>query len=788
MRKTKKRFLSALLACAMIVSLFPFAAFAEGAKTAGTFDELKNAINNASDGDTIELTADIDIPAGQGNNLVIDKAITIDGKNYIIDREFNDVQKADGYGDYEEVFYVQSSGVTIKNVTISGLDQCMKDEGAIYINADGTQDAPITIDNCKFVGANTLDAASGGTGIISPYNQADYLVVKNCQFTNLKYGMYFNTISNATITGNTIDGTKYTGIFFDSSSNVTVTGNTLTNIATQNYDDVAYASGIYVANTNATGINITNNNVTLSENNTNGVAQGSVNVAQVGDTKYTSLSNAITAASQGTAPLELLSDVSIDTWNQIWNVDGLTIKGNNHTITIGSVASNGNGNYLFYGAKNLKVSDVTIQFKNSGNGFSMVSGTLDNVKMVGGNSSSYAVFVGSSSEGNNKVTVKNCTFENFDIAVYSQPAADGSKTSDLSVNGSTFNNCDMTMCSYAPNTTFTNNIVNGGSEISFAGAAENADRDNTYTITGNTFQDAGQIWFYGADLGDVTFVKNKVLGNSVVSTKDAKTETNLNVSENYWGGGAPSDDQLKGNNIVGDDEYYKAPEMDKSDLNTYYTGKYSYEINVADTDNGSVSVDKYATEGEKVTLTVSPDKAYKLDELTVTAGGKDVDLTNNGDGTYTFAMPSSNVKVSASFVEDKDYVEPDNSITVSMTIGSNDFVINNNIVTVPDAAPYIANDRTYVPFRALGEALGAKVVWNNDARTVTYTLGDTEIVMTIGDTTYTINGAEKSMDVAPEITGDRTYVPVRFVAEGLGFKVTPLYADNGTTASVVFEK
>lgn len=219
-----------------------------------------------------------------------------------------------------------------------------------------------------------------------------------------------------------------------------------------------------------------------------------------------------------------------------------------------------------------------------------------------------------------------------------------------------------------------------------------------------------------------------------------------------------------------------------------YTGKYSYAINVADMDNGSVSVDKYATEGEKVTLTVSPDKAYKLDELTVTAGGKDVELTDNGNGTYTFTMPSSKVQISAAFVEDKDYVEPDTSITISMSIGSNDFVINNNIVTVPDAAPYIANSRTYVPFRALGEALGATVEWDNDARTVTYTLGDIEIVMTIGDTTYTINGVEQSMDVAPEITGDRTYVPVRFVAEGLGFKVTPLYAADGTTASVVFEK
>ena len=126
--------------------------------------------------------------------------------------------------------------------------------------------------------------------------------------------------------------------------------------------------------------------------------------------------------------------------------------------------------------------------------------------------------------------------------------------------------------------------------------------------------------------------------------------------------------------------------------------------------------------------------------------------------------------------------------TIAMTIGSNDFVVNNSIVNVPDAAPYIANDRTYVPFRALGEALGAEVEWDNDARTVTYVLGDTEIVMTIGETTYTINGEEQTMDVAPEITGDRTYVPVRFVAEALGFKVTALSASDGTTAAVVFQK
>ena len=126
--------------------------------------------------------------------------------------------------------------------------------------------------------------------------------------------------------------------------------------------------------------------------------------------------------------------------------------------------------------------------------------------------------------------------------------------------------------------------------------------------------------------------------------------------------------------------------------------------------------------------------------------------------------------------------------SVVMTIGSSDMVVNNQVVAMKDAAPYVANDRTYVPFRALGEALGAEVEWDNDARTVTYTLGKTEVVMTIGETTYTVNGEEKTMDVAPEITNDRTYVPVRFVGEALGFKVTALSAADGTTASVVFQK
>ena len=127
--------------------------------------------------------------------------------------------------------------------------------------------------------------------------------------------------------------------------------------------------------------------------------------------------------------------------------------------------------------------------------------------------------------------------------------------------------------------------------------------------------------------------------------------------------------------------------------------------------------------------------------------------------------------------------------SVVMTIGSTEYVVNNQIIT-GDAAPFVdSNWRTMVPIRALAEAFDAEVIWDNDARTVTINYdANTQIVMTVGEETYTVNGAEQTMDTEPVIQGERTYVPIRFAAEALGFTVTPLYTAEGTTGSVVFQK
>ena len=81
----------------------------------------------------------------------------------------------------------------------------------------------------------------------------------------------------------------------------------------------------------------------------------------------------------------------------------------------------------------------------------------------------------------------------------------------------------------------------------------------------------------------------------------------------------------------------------------------SYTVSVPSTKNGDVTVSpKNASKGDRVTITVTPDKGYELDKLTVKdASGNKLKLTDKGNGKYTFTMPGSKVTVSAEFVEEQ---------------------------------------------------------------------------------------------------------------------------------------
>lgn len=92
-----------------------------------------------------------------------------------------------------------------------------------------------------------------------------------------------------------------------------------------------------------------------------------------------------------------------------------------------------------------------------------------------------------------------------------------------------------------------------------------------------------------------------------------------------------------------------------------------------------------------------------------------------------------------------------------------------------DAAPEITADRTFLPFRAVLEAIGAEVGYDAETSTVSARRDGVDLAMVLGQNTASVteDGQTRTveMDVTPYVKNGRTYVPVRFVAEAFGCNV-----------------
>jgi len=81
------------------------------------------------------------------------------------------------------------------------------------------------------------------------------------------------------------------------------------------------------------------------------------------------------------------------------------------------------------------------------------------------------------------------------------------------------------------------------------------------------------------------------------------------------------------------------------------------------------------------------------------------------------------------------------------------------------------NGRLLIPLRGVFEAAGATVDYYAATRGIEITLGSTIISMYVGNNQAYVNGVVHYLDVAPRIIGGSTYIPLRFVGEGLGMNV-----------------
>ena len=96
---------------------------------------------------------------------------------------------------------------------------------------------------------------------------------------------------------------------------------------------------------------------------------------------------------------------------------------------------------------------------------------------------------------------------------------------------------------------------------------------------------------------------------------------------------------------------------------------------------------------------------------------------------------------------------------------------NNGDCSKLDVEPQIISGSTMVPWRYISEQLGFKVSFNASTKQITAKRNGTTIVMTIGKTSATVNGASVTLSVAPVSKSGSTLVPLRFVGEAVGAEV-----------------
>ena len=120
---------------------------------------------------------------------------------------------------------------------------------------------------------------------------------------------------------------------------------------------------------------------------------------------------------------------------------------------------------------------------------------------------------------------------------------------------------------------------------------------------------------------------------------------------------------------------------------------------------------------------------------------------------------------------------------IKLVIGSATAYLNGEPQTL-DAAPYLEGSTTMLPFKFIGDALGAEVRWEAASKVVTFEQGNDIIALQIGSRTALINNESVQLEVAPLLNNNRTFVPLRFVSAGLGAKVQWV----GETKTIIITK
>ena len=190
--------------------------------------------------------------------------------------------------------------------------------------------------------------------------------------------------------------------------------------------------------------------------------------------------------------------------------------------------------------------------------------------------------------------------------------------------------------------------TNGFSPFTFA----LTNPDVVAEVNGNAYKSLQEAANAANNGGEITVVQNKNLDLTFNTTKSVKVtnKTDGKITVKFNGT----------NKEIAKDKTETFSYTKPSSSGGSSSGKTTFKVVTSSVNNGGVNASpSSADKGAVITITLSPDKGYKLDKLTVTDGsGKTIATTKKSDTVYTFTMPASQVKVGVTYVKADTTVTP----------------------------------------------------------------------------------------------------------------------------------
>lgn len=112
-------------------------------------------------------------------------------------------------------------------------------------------------------------------------------------------------------------------------------------------------------------------------------------------------------------------------------------------------------------------------------------------------------------------------------------------------------------------------------------------------------------------------------------------------------------------------------------------------------------------------------------------------------------------------------------VVVKLQLGNPEIEVNGVSEAIDNSGtvPVSVSGRTLLPIRAVIEAFGGEVSWDDRSKTAALSVSGDKAELTVGQCDAYFNGSKCTLDTPPEIIGGRTMLPVRFVAESFNFAV-----------------